>query len=79
MLSRQEHALSNAGGSVSQLTPEAVDELVKISDPVSERIIKLTAKYNAIEDCMATVKKAYDKEKIPLSDFLKTIRELSFK
>jgi|LauGreDrversion4_2_1035121.scaffolds.fasta_scaffold4000162_1 hypothetical protein len=79
MLSRQEHALSSAGGSVSQLTPEAVDELVKVSDPVSERIIKLTAKYNAIEDCMAAVKKAYDKEKIPLNDFLKTIRELSFK
>jgi hypothetical protein len=53
--------------------------LVKVSDPVSERIIKLTAKYNAIEDCMAAVKKAYDKEKIPLGDFLKTIRELSFK
>ena len=44
MLSRQEHALSNAGGSVSLLNPEALDELVKISDPVSERIINLTAK-----------------------------------
>ena len=34
------------------------------------RIIELTAKENAIEDCMAAIKKAYEKDMMPLSEFI---------
>jgi Vps23 core domain len=41
--------------------------------------VELTAKENALEDCMAAIKKAYEKEQLNLIDFLSTIRKLSNK
>ncbi len=39
----------------------------------------MTAKENAIEDCMLSLKKAFEKEKISMSDFLLNVRKLSNK
>lgn len=39
----------------------------------------MTAKENALEDCMAVLKKAFEKEQMDLKDFLATIRKLSNK
>ena len=52
------------------MTPDAIDEMVKCPDPFSEKIVHLVAKYNAIEDCMSAVKKGFEKDAIPLKDFL---------
>lgn len=41
--------------------------------------MELTSKENALEDCMAVLKKAYEKEQISLNDFLAMIRKLSNK
>ena len=53
-------------GPVDQLGPNSVDTLVTCQDPISEKIIHLVAKYNAIDECMAAVKKGYEKEAISL-------------
>ena len=58
---------------------ENIEEQVKASDPVSAKIIKCTAKYNALDECMSAIKKAYEKEVIGLSEFLSQIRSLSQK
>ncbi len=34
------------------------------------RIIDMTAKENAIEDCLVSLKKAYEKDKISMGEFL---------
>lgn len=34
------------------------------------RIVDLTAKENAYEDCLVALKKAYEKDQLSLSDFL---------
>jgi len=39
----------------------------------------MTAKENAIEDCMVVLKKGYEKEKISLNEFLANVRKLSNK
>ena len=67
------------GGDVSALTPDSVDSMITVNDPFSEKIIALVAKYNALEDCMGAVKKGFEKDAIPLSDFLHHIRALSVK
>lgn len=41
--------------------------------------MELTSKENALEDCMAVLKKAYEKEQMSLNDFLAMIRKLSNK
>jgi hypothetical protein len=61
-------------GNKSELGPDSIDMLVKSPDPISEKIIRLVAKYNALDECMAAVKKAFEKNAIPLNEFLKTIR-----
>lgn len=43
------------------------------------RIIDFTAKENAYEDCMAALKKAYEKDLLTLPEFLAQIRKLSVK
>jgi len=40
-----------AGGNIASLTPDSVDQLVQVTDPISEKIIQLVAKHNALEDC----------------------------
>ena len=61
-------------GNKSELGSDSIDMLVKCPDPISEKIIRLVAKYNALDECMAAVKKAFEKNAIPLNEFLKTIR-----
>ncbi len=39
----------------------------------------MTAKENALEDCLVALKKAYEKDQISLNDFLGNIRKLSNK
>ncbi len=39
----------------------------------------MTAKENAIEDCLTILKKAYEKEKITMAEFLQNVRKLSNK
>ena len=56
-----------------------LEDLVHGTDPISDKIIALSAKYNALDECMAAVKKGFEKEVVDLDDFLKTIRTLSGK
>ena len=51
--------------------------MVKCPDPISDKIVKVVAKYNAIEDCMAVIKKSFEKDDVNLKDFLQNIRILS--
>ncbi len=39
----------------------------------------MTAKENAIEDCIVSLKKAYEKEKISMAEFLQNVRKLANK
>ena len=39
----------------------------------------MTAKENSIEDCLTILKKAYEKEKITIAEFLQNVRKLSNK
>jgi hypothetical protein len=39
----------------------------------------MTAKENAIGDCMLSLKKAFEKEKISMNEFLLNVRKLSNK
>ena len=56
-----------------------LDEIIQCPDPFSEKIIHIVSKYNALEDCMAIVKKGFEKDAISVQDFLKQIRQLSMK
>lgn len=53
--------------------------MVKCPDPISEKIVHLVAKHNALEDCMAVVKKAFENDELELKEFLQNIRQLSTK
>jgi hypothetical protein len=59
------------GKSGGELTTDMVDSIVRITDPVSEKIMGLVAKHNALEDCMAAIKKGFEKDAVSISDFLK--------
>lgn len=67
------------GVSGGELTTEQLAQIVTVPDPISEKIMLIVAKQNALEDCMAAVKKAYEKDAVSISDFLKQIRLLSSK
>ena len=41
------------------------------------RVIDLTAKENALEDCMVAMKKGFEKDEIELKDMLQEVRKLS--
>ena len=71
--------LENAVSSPQDLDPMAIESIITPSDAVSEKIIKLAAKYNALDECMTAVKKGFEKGVIDLETFLKTIRELAGK
>jgi hypothetical protein len=53
--------------------------MISCPDPFSEKIIHLASKYKALEDCMAAVKKGFEKDAIDISGLLETIRGLSVK
>ena len=61
------------------MTKDNLDEIIQCPDPFSEKIIHIVSKYNALEDCMTIVKKGFEKDVIPMQDFLKQIRQLSMK
>lgn len=60
-------------------TIEDVDEMITTQDPVSEKIVHLVAKYKALDECMGSCQKAFDKDAISLEEFLKCVRQLSSK
>lgn len=43
------------------------------------RIVDLTAKEHAYDDCMAALKKAYEKDLLTLQEYLQQVRKLSGK
>ena len=45
----------------SSLSPDSVDMLVTPADDTSEKILGIVAKYQALEDCIAGVKKGFEK------------------
>ena len=53
--------------------------MVKCSDPISEKVVHLVAKFNALDECMVAVKKAYEKDSMDLKEYLQGIRTLSVK
>jgi hypothetical protein len=61
------------------LTSEHLDKIITTPDPFSEKITHLIAKSNALEDCMAMVKKGYEKDAVSITDFLKQVRTLAAK
>ena len=67
------------GGVSGNLSADSIDQMVKCPDPISEKIVHLVAKHNAIEDCMAVVKKAFENDELELKEFLQNIRQLSTK
>ena len=61
---------SAASGKKQEITEENLDTLVYPSDPFSAKIIYLTAKENAIEDCIMALQKAFKEETITFKEFL---------
>ena len=49
---------------MGEITVDTIDEVVRCPDPISEKIVSLVAKYNALDECMAAVKKGYEKDVI---------------
>lgn len=58
-------------------TLDTLDEFVRPSGPLSEKLLKLEAKIIAIDDAMNVLKKHYEKDNIDLQEFLKNIRALA--
>lgn len=46
---------------------------------INNRLIDLTAKENAIEDCLVAIKKAYEKDLLTLGELMQNVRRLSNK
>ena len=70
-LKQREELTGGAGGGLSA---ESIDQMVKCPDPISEKIVHLVAKHNALEDCMAVVKKAFENDEVELKEFLQNVR-----
>jgi len=51
-----------------------IDDHVKASNPLSDRLIKFHCKVASLEDAMGVIKKAFDNDVINLEDYLRTIR-----
>ena len=52
------------------ITPDNIDAYVMPSNPFSEKLLDLQCKNSACEDAMNVIKKAYDKDKIDLKEYL---------
>lgn len=61
------------------MTTDSIDSFVKTDDEFSQKIVRISAKFNALEDCMGAVKKGFEKDAINLPEYLKTIRSLAMK
>ena len=71
--------LEDAVSSPKNLEPSAIESIITPGESVSEKIIKLAAKYRALDECMSSVKKGFEKGVIDLEKFLSTIRDLASK
>lgn len=60
-------------------TVDTIDEFVRPTNPLSEKLLKLQGKIIAIDDAMNVLKKHYEKDNIDLQEFLKNIRSLANK
>ncbi len=69
----------NEQGNSEEINESNIDHLVYLKDAFSEKIVDLTAKENAIEDCLVAMKKAFEKDQLSLSDFLNNIRKMTNK
>ena len=72
-------AQQDMGNGSGELTPDSLNSIISIPDPFSEKIVHIVSKYNALEDCMAAVKKGFEKDVVSLPDFLKQVRMLAAK
>lgn len=61
------------------MTADSIDQFVRTDDEFSQKIVSISAKFNALEDCMGAVKKGFEKDAIDLPEYLKTIRSLAMK
>ncbi|CDW87918.1 tumor susceptibility gene 101 protein [Stylonychia lemnae] len=64
-------------GSSHEINEENINSYVYPSSAYSDKIIDLTAKESAFEDCLVALKKAYEKDQMNLQEFLKSIRQIS--
>lgn len=71
--------MNQTGQSNIVINVDTVDQHVMPSNPLSDKLIKLHCKTASCEDAMNVVKKAYDKDKIDLQEFLRNIRQLANK
>mmetsp|Transcript_46078 Transcript_46078/g.33860 ORF Transcript_46078/g.33860 Transcript_46078/m.33860 type:complete len:99 (-) Transcript_46078:29-325(-) len=56
-----------------------IEQMIYPKEALSEKLISLTAKENSLEDCMMSMKKAYEKDCVGLNEFLQDIRRLAGK
>jgi hypothetical protein len=61
---------SCSSGKKQEINEENLDSLVYASDPYSGKIVELTAKENAIEDCIMALQKAFKEETITFKEFI---------
>jgi hypothetical protein len=59
------------------LNTSSIDHFVYPANPLSVKTLDLQSKFNALEDAMQVIKKAYDKDEITLDEYLKFVRQLS--
>ncbi len=62
-----------------EVTSDNIDELVFAKTPLSQKMLDLVAKENALEDGLAVIKKCYEKDQIDLKEFLSQVRKMSGK
>ena len=48
------------------MTADSIDSFVRTDDEFSQKIVSISAKFNALEDCMGAVKKGFEKDAIDL-------------
>jgi hypothetical protein len=53
-------------GAGRDFTVDDVDSIIQPGDPVSEKIVHCVAKYKALDDCIISCQKAFDKDAIDL-------------
>jgi uncharacterized coiled-coil DUF342 family protein len=73
------NALVQKSSTMKQVTSDNVTEFVHPADAISEKLIKLQAKIEALNECRAMIKKAYSKDMINLKKMLEMVRTISKK
>ena len=62
-----------------ELNADTIDQHVMASNALSEKLIHYHCKTASFEDAMGVIKKAYEKDKIDLKEYLGQIRQLANK